>query len=55
MKIEISRLGTIFGCALYDELEDALREFVHVDDDGFEIVYHDDVLKAIKTVLGVED
>lgn len=54
MKIEISKLGTIFACALYDELKDALFENVYIDN-GLEVMNYDDVLGTIQKVLGVED
>lgn len=54
MKVELSRLGTIFACALYDELKDALFENVYVDN-GAEVMNYDDVLDTIQKVLGVED
>ena len=54
MKVEISKLGSIFAGALYDELKSALLKDVYTNKDGYEVVYYGDVLKAIEKVLGIE-
>lgn len=55
MKVEASNLAKIFSCALYDEVEQALRRKIFIDDRGLETLDFDETLKAIRDILGVED
>lgn len=55
MKIEVSKLGAIFGCALYEELKKAVSDMSYINEQRTESVLLNDALLAIKIVLGVDD
>jgi hypothetical protein len=55
VKIEVSKLGAIFGYALYDELKKAISDMSYIDEQRTKSVRLNDALLAIKIVLGVDD
>ena len=55
MKIDVSKLGVIFAEVLYDRLETEINTKISVDEYGIEIATIDDVLEAIRYVLGIKE
>ena len=55
MRVDISKLGEIFVDSLYWKLESEINTKIHVDEFGIEYAHIDDVLAAIRYVLGMEE
>ena len=55
MKIEISKLGSIFTEALDEKLEERLKDESYYDSDGRCVISLYDTLKVVRDVLGIEE